>query len=92
MENKMSKMDVYTVMYQKVDGKLSICNFVAVCDAIKKVDELKDSILESLKKECDAVIVLGNHREFVITGITGDGQKKAIVKIVPSALCVPNIF
>ena len=50
MKNKMNKMDVYTVMYQKVDGKLSICNFVAVCDAIKKVDELKDSIVESLKK------------------------------------------
>ena len=84
-----NKLSVWTVMYQRLDGKLSICNYADMNDAIKKVDNLKDDVVRQLQKDFDMALVIGNHREFVITGYKGDKQVKAIIKIVPSNLCLP---
>ena len=83
-----NKLSVWTVMYQRLDGKLSICNYADMNDAIKKVDSLKDDVRQ-LQKDFDMALVVGNHREFVITGYKEDKQVKAIIKIVPSNLCLP---
>lgn len=83
-----NKLSVWTVMYQRLDGKLSICNYADMNDAIKKVDSLKDDVRQ-LQKDFDMALVVGNHREFVITGYKEDKQVKAIIKIVPSNLCSP---
>ena len=84
-----NKLSVWTVMYQRLDGKLSICNYADMNDAIKKVDSLKDEVVRQLQKDFDMALVVGNHREFVITGYKEDKQVKAIIKIVPSNLCLP---
>lgn len=84
-----NKLSVWTVMYQRVDGKLTICNYADMNDAIEKVDMLKDEVIRQLQKDFDMALVVGNHREFVITGYKEDKQVKAIIKIVPSNLCLP---
>lgn len=85
-----NKVNVWTVLYQRLDGKLSICNYADMNDAIKQVDNLKDDVVHQLQKDFDMALVVGNHREFVITGYKGDKQVKAIIKIVPSNLCLPQ--
>lgn len=91
----MEKFDVWTVMYQKMDGRLAICNFVSLVDALKKVDELKDALIHSLHHERKAIgaMVIGNHKHLVIKGLYEDEDRKetAIIKIVPSKLCVPDM-
>jgi hypothetical protein len=84
-----NKWSVWTVMYQRLDGKLSICNYADMNDAIKRVDSLKDDVVRQLQKDFDMALVVGNHREFVIIGYKEDKQVKAIIKIVPSNLCLP---
>lgn len=84
-----NKLSVWTVMYQRLDGKLSICNYADMNDAIKRVDSLKDDVVCQLQKDFDMALVVGNHREFVIIGYKEDKQVKAIIKIVPSNLCLP---
>ena len=84
-----NKLSVWTVMYQRLDGKLSICNYADMNDAIKRVDSLKDDVVRQLQKDFDMALVVGNHKEFVIIGYKEDKQVKAIIKIVPSNLCLP---
>ena len=75
------KYNIWTVMFQKFDGKISICNYISMDDAIRKVDELKNAAIKALQRETDTAIVLGNHKEFVI---------KTIIKIVSTNLCFPE--
>lgn len=89
----MERFDVWTVMYQKLDGKLAICNFVRLVDALKKVDELSHAVISELKnkKKASQAVVIGNHKHLVIKGFCDDHEETAIIKVVPSRLCVPDV-
>lgn len=54
-----NKWSVWTVMYQRLDGKLSICNYADMNDAIKRVDSLKDDVVRQLQKDFDMALVVG---------------------------------
>ena len=84
------KYNIWTVMFQKFDGKISICNYISMDDAIRKVDELKNAAIKALQRETDTAIVLGNHKEFVIMGYKREQQLKTIIKIGSTNLCFPE--
>lgn len=88
----MERFDVWTVMYQKLDGKLAICNFVRLVDALKKVDELSHAVISELKNKRKALhaVVIGNHKHLIIKGFCDDHEETAIIKVVQSILCVPD--
>lgn len=88
----MERFDVWTVMYQKLDGKLAICNFVRLVDALKKVDELSHAVISELKnkKKASYAVVIGNHKHLIIKGFCDDHEETAIIKVVQSILCVPD--
>ena len=67
--------------------------FVRLVDALKKVDELKMDVIRLLQTERKALaaMVTGDHKHMVIRGLYEDKEETAIIKIVSSKLCVPDV-